>query len=128
MAIDEPKGWISALGGLFFIVLGGLPLLQGLNIISFGLPGFMTTLLGKVLPFILAAGALWLAVDSLMEDDTLRVISLIVGILILAAGILTVLNQFGIIAFGLTFLTATVFNVLFVVLGFFLLIAAFAMW
>ncbi len=128
MAIDEPKGWLSALGGLFFVVLGGLPLLQGLNIISFGLPDFMATLLGKVIPFILAAGALWLVVDSLMEDDTLRVISLITGILILAAGILTALSQFRVVAFALPFLTPVVFNVLFVVLGFFLLIAAFAMW
>lgn len=128
MAIDEPKGWLSALAGLLLIALGGIPILNSWNILPFGIPGFMTTLLAQLFPFVLAVGALWLVIDSLMEDDALRVISLIIGLVVLAAGVLTILNKFAVIGFTVPFLTPFVYSLLFVVLGLFLIIAAFAMW
>ncbi len=128
MAIDDAKGWLSAIGGLLLMALGGIPILNQLNLLPFSLPAFMTGLLAQLLPFILAAAALWLIIDAFMEDGGLMYTSLIIGVLILTSGVLTILNKYAVIAFPLSFLTPFVFNVFFVVLGFFLIIAGFAMW
>lgn len=128
MAIDEAKGWLSVIGGLLLMALGGIPVLNQFNLLPFSLPAFMTGQLAQLLPFILAAAALWLVIDSFMEDGGLRIVSVIIGLFILASGVLTILNKYAVIAFPLSFLTPFVFNVFFVVLGLFLIIAGFAMW
>ena len=128
MAIDEAKGWISALVGLVLLVFGAIPILSNFNLLPFKLPVFMSSLPAQLLPFIIAVGAFWLIIDAFMEDGGIRAISLIIGVLILAVGVLTLLNRFKIIGFALPFVTPLVYSVMFVVLGIFLIIAGFAMW
>ncbi len=128
MAIDEAKGWISALVGLVLLVFGAIPILSNFNLLPFKLPVFMSSLPAQLLPFIIAVGAFWLIIDAFMEDGGIRAISLIIGVLILAVGVLTLLNRFKIIGFALPFVTPMVYSVMFVVLGIFLIIAGFAMW
>jgi uncharacterized membrane protein len=128
MAIDEPKGWMSLILGVVLLALGIIPLLNQFGVIQFGLPGILTTLIPSILAYIFAIAGLVLAVDAFMEDDTLRIVSLIVGVLILAAGVISILNAFQVIGFTVPLLdNPVVYNIIFVVEGIFLIIAAFAM-
>ena len=62
-----------------------------------------------------------------MEDDTIKTVTLIVAALVVIAGVLSALYQFGAIGFSIPFLTYTVFNVIFVIEGILLIIAGAAM-
>ena len=129
MALDEPKGWISMIVGIILLSIGLIPLLNGWGVLPFGLPGFLTSLLSSIVVYLLAIGALYLIIDAFMEDvgDPIGMTTLIIGIAIFALGIITLLNSFGIIGFSIPFLNEMIYNILFVVEGIFLIIAAFVM-
>ena len=124
---DDPKNWSALIVGLLLMALGIIPLLNGWGVISFGLPSFLSNMIPMIATYILALGGILLLIDSFMEDDTLRIISIVISLVIIAAGIIPILNNFGVIGFTIPFLNALVFNILFVLEGLFLTIAAFAM-
>lgn len=128
MAIDEPKGYLSAIAGLLLIALGLIPLLSTFGVIGWNLPTFMLGIIGKIVFYIAAGAGLWLIVTGFMEDDTLRLITIVLGVIILVAALIPLLNSFGVIGFSLGFLNLTVFQVIFVLEGILLIIAAFAMY
>ncbi len=124
---DDPKNWVAVIIGLLLLALGLIPLLNNFGVIGFGLPGFLNGIVSKIGLWIVAAGGLFLLIDSFLEDHSMRMISIVVALLILAVGIIPLLNSFGIIGFTIPFLSVNVYNIIFVIEGLFLLIAAFAM-
>jgi len=125
--IDEPKGYLSALGGLVLVVLGLIPLLNGWGIIPFGLPGFLSGVISGIVVYIIAAAGLWVLIDGFMEDDIMRIVTCVAGVIFLALGVITLLNTFGVIGFAIPGLGQTVYNIIFVIEGILLVIAAFVM-
>jgi hypothetical protein len=122
---DDPKNWSALLIGLLMMALGIIPLLNSFDVIGFG--GFLSGILPKIATYLLAAGGIYLLIDSFMEDDHWRVISIIVALSIIAIGIIQILASFNIIGFSIPFITDTVYYVLFVIEGFFLVMASFVM-
>jgi len=129
MALDQPKGWISLVLGLILLVLGVLPLLAKLGIFGGVNPiAFVTNILtANILQYIVAAAGLVLIIDAFMEMDALRTWTLVIGLIVLALGLIPVLSSFGIIGFTIPFLTALIYQLIFVIEGVLLIIAAFAM-
>jgi hypothetical protein len=127
MAIDEPKGYLSAIAGLILIALGIIPLLNHFGVIGWNFPAGIIGVLFSIMFYIAAAAGLWLIIDGFMEDDTIRMVTVLLGIVIMIAALIPLLNSFKVIPFGLPFLTPTIVQGVFVVEGLFLLIAAFAM-
>jgi len=123
---EPDKSWWSLLFAVIMLAVGALPLLSHFAIISFNL-GFLTTALGKFASYVLAGGALFLIVDSFMEELTEPngVITIIVGLILLVIGILPILG------IGLPFinniLTPIVYYFLFTFEGIALFIASFMM-
>lgn len=129
MALDQPKGWVSLILGLVLMVLGVLPLLANFKVLASNPIAIVSNVLtANILQYIVAIAGLVLIIDAFMEMDTIRVVSLIIGIIVLALGVIPVLNSFNIIGFTIPFLTATIYQAIFVLEGLFLVIAAFAMW
>jgi len=127
-ALDEPKGWIALFVGLVVAALGVIPLLNQFGVIAFNLPEFILNIIPAIAIWLIAGVAFFLFIDSFMEDDAMRVISIIVALALLAVGVIQILFKFGVIGWGIPFLTDTVYLILFVVEGLFLIIAAFAMY
>jgi len=127
MALDEAKGWWSVIIGILIIVLGLIPFLNKFNVIGFNLPTFLQNAIGAFGIYIIAAVGIYLLIDGFMEDDTIKAITLIVAALLVIAGVMSALFQFGVIGFAIPFLTYTVFNVIFVIEGILLIIAGAAM-
>lgn len=123
----DTLSWISLPLGLVLMALGLIPLLS--SVIGFSLPGFLTTLVGSFVPFIISVIALFLVIEAFLEDfpHPMSVITLLVGLLVLVVGVINILNVFGIIGWSIPFLTMAVYNVVFVILGILALIAAFVM-
>ena len=123
---DEPKGKISILVGIVFVALGLIPLLNGWGVLGFTLPAFLIKLIPAIALFAIPALALFLFIDAIDEDDTIKVVTIIVGLIFLVLGVIQILNRFGVIGFGLP-LSDMIYQIIFVVEGFFLIIATFAM-
>ncbi|OVE75094.1 hypothetical protein BVX95_00180 [archaeon D22] len=127
MALDEPNHWISLILGFVLTALGIIPLLNAMGVIGFGLPGFMTGLFGSLFGLIVLAGAgVYLLIDSFFEDDFIFWLTLIISLIIVVIGLIPILFNFGIIGFNIPF-GATIYQILFAIEGFLLIIAAFAM-
>lgn len=122
---NEPKNWMALIGGILLTALGLLPLLNKWGILAF--PYFSSNLFVSLAAYVIAAGGIWLLIDSFMEDDAMRVISIIVAIVLIILGLIPVLATFKVIGFNIPFLTTTFYHILFVVEGFFLMISAFTM-
>ncbi|HLD43031.1 MAG TPA: hypothetical protein VJB08_03530 [Candidatus Nanoarchaeia archaeon] len=91
---------ISFILGLILLVQGGLPLLNTLNLISFTLPALPELALWIVF----VVGGIWLLVDASREaliNKGLMRISLVVGIVLIALGIIPLLNHYRVIGFTL---------------------------
>ena len=123
--LDEPKYWISIVVGILVVALGGIPLLQGWGLIPFPFPPFLAFGINILLWIVAAVGA-YLLIDSLIsEDDTMMWVSVGVAVIILGIAIIQILNNFGIIGFGIPFLSLTILRVLFVIEGLGLILAGF---
>jgi hypothetical protein len=129
----EAKDIISFIVGLLLFALGLLPLLN-----SFGIgPDWMAMkfLPVTILAWIVAVGALYLVIDSVIEitnSSSVGFISILIAFVCLAVGILPILHGFGIgpSFFELSFLGAVgkyLYNVIFMLEGLFLMIAMVAM-
>ncbi|MGM5487700.1 MAG: hypothetical protein ACQESG_02000 [Nanobdellota archaeon] len=124
---DDPKTMANLLVGMVVLALGLIPLLNVLNVIEWGLPGFLSNVIAKIGLYIIAGLGLWLLIDGFMEAEGLQKVTLIVGLVVLALGILPLLSSFGVIPeipFLGFVLNPIVFNVIFVIEGLLLIIAA----
>lgn len=124
MMMTGPRKPVSLLLGLAFVILGGLPLLN-----QFGVLGFSIPQIGGVILWALAlAGGIFLLWDAISENmammglsQQMRLASVIGGLVLLAVGLIPILNSFGIIGFNIPEFAAIVQHVLFVVFGVLLL-------
>jgi hypothetical protein len=124
---DNPRSIFSFLIGLVLTAFGIIPLLQQYKVISFGLPAFLNGFLGSVIMYVLAATGLYLIVQGFMEgfDSTIGKVTVVAGLVILAVGLIPLLNTFHVITFSIPFLTMTIFRVIFVIEGILLVIGSF---
>jgi hypothetical protein len=129
----EAKDILSAVVGALLFALGLLPLLN-----SFGIgPAWMALkfLPVTIISWIVAVGALYLVIDSVIEitnSSAVGFISIIIAFICLAVGVLPILAGFGIgpAFFSLGFLGAVskyLYHVVFMLEGIFLMIAMVAM-
>jgi hypothetical protein len=126
----EAKDIISFIAGALLFALGILPLLQSFGIGPgwFNVWGFLPV---TIISWIVAVGALYLVIDSVIEitnSSAIGFISIIVAFICLLIGILPVLHNFGIGPefFALGFLgsfTKYLYNVVFMAEGLFLMLA-----
>jgi hypothetical protein len=126
----EAKDWISGLVGALVAGLGALPLL---NKFGTGPAWFALDFLPVTLFVYLVAGiGFYLMINSFIEitnSNRIGWTSFLIAIVCLAIGVLQALGRFGIGPewFELSFINQTMYSVIFVVEGFFLMIATFAM-
>ena len=130
----EAKDIISFIVGLLLFALGILPLLAGFGIgpAWFNLFEFLPV---TIFSWIVAVGALYLVVDSMIEitnSSSIGFVSIIIAFVCLAVGVLPILHGFGIgpSFFSLAFLGAAskfIYNIIFMLEGLFLMIAMIAM-
>jgi len=123
----EAKDWLSFFIGAVIFAAGLIPILSRYNIISWNIP---MTLSLVVLQYIIAIGGLYLAINSLIEitnSNPVGWISLLISFVMLAAGLIPILVSFNVFGFSLPFLSEAIYQILFVIEGFFLMIACFAM-
>ena len=112
--------------GILVTALGLVPLLNTWGVIGFNWPEVVLNLIPGVAIWALPALALFLFADAVDEDDTIRAVTIVLGLVFLAFGAIQILNKFGVIGFGLD-LSDVVYQIAFVVEGLFLTIATFAM-
>ncbi|MBW2972597.1 hypothetical protein KY359_06175 [Candidatus Woesearchaeota archaeon] len=130
----EAKDIISFIVGLLLFALGLLPMLSkfGLGPDWFNVWQFLPV---TVVSWIIAVGALYLVVDSIIEitnSSAIGFVSIIVAFICLLIGVLPLLASFGIgpSFFALGFLgpvTSYLFDIVFIAEGIFLMIAMVAM-
>ncbi len=120
----DERSWIPLIAGLIMLAVGGIPLLAELGIITWSI-AFLATTIGKIGSYLLAGGALFLIIDSFIEDITepKGVITMIVGLLLLTIGILSIIG----IATPIfsKILVPMVYYILFTIEGIMLFIGAF---
>ncbi len=122
------RHWISFFVGAIIFVLGLFPLI-GKDAWLFNLTKSVP---GVVLAYIVAFGGLYIIVDSFFEftfHSGVGMGTLIVGLVVLALGLVAVLSSMKVIAFSLGFMAAfgIVYEILFMLEGLFLMIACFIM-
>ncbi|MEK6886923.1 MAG: hypothetical protein AABW88_03755 [Nanoarchaeota archaeon] len=131
-AMMEPKDWFSGLVGIIVFAVGLIPLLEQFNVVNWGISEFLSAgPFMSAVPFILAVLGFYLAIESIIEltnSNHIGWLSFFVGVVIMAIGILSALQSFGIGPglFGLD-LPVLVYNIIFIIEGLFLMIAMFAM-
>ncbi len=123
---DDPKNWSALLIGLLLMALGVIPLLNTFKVITWGTFLHANWLI-SVFPYLLAVGGVYLLIEAFMEDDHWRLVSIVVALLVIAVGVLQILSVFKVIGLNLSFITPLVYNILFAIEGFFLVIASFVM-
>lgn len=115
---------ISAILGLVFLALGLIPLLNLFGVIAWTIPAVA----GMVLWVLAVLGGLFLLIDALKEQQEARhalsVPSGIIGLVVLALGLIPLLGTFGVIAWGLPAFVFLATDFIFVAAGLFLLIGA----
>lgn len=128
----EKKDWLSLFIGVIVFIYGLFPLLHnwGIGPEWFSM-GFLQAI-GNIIPYLIAGLGFYLMVNSVIEitnSNSIGWMSFMIAILILAIGALKTLSVFGVgpAWFALTFIKGVIFNVIFIVEGLFLMIAAFAM-
>lgn len=121
---ESPVSPMSLTAGAVLTALGLIPLLNQLNLIGFGLPGFLTGLVGMIAVYLLAAGGLFLLIDAWGEwGEHIGTVSLIVGLVVLALGIAQILAMFKFIPLAFE-IPLIVYNILFVVEGILLILGS----
>lgn len=126
---DDPKTLANLFIGLVVIALGLLPLLNYFGLIGFTLPAFLSNVVAKIALYVIAGLGIWLLIDGFLEDSHIRMITIVIALVVLVLGLIPLLSSFGVIGsvpFLSFVLQPMVFNVIFVIEGIFLIIAAFA--
>jgi len=121
----EGKDWMSFFMGLVVAATGLVPILNKYEIIGFNLPLSL-----KILQYLVAAAGFYLIINSIIEitnSNSIGWTSFFIAAVIMITALLPILNEFGVISFTIPFMKDMVYQVLFVIEGIFLIIAAFAM-
>ncbi len=116
----ELKDWISGLVGLVIFCLGLFPLLNSRGI---GPGWWAFSLPVKLLSWVVVIGGFYLVINSFIEITNSNVVgwlSFLIAAVITVLGVLQVLGRIG-------WISGIVFNIIFIIVGFFLIIATFAM-
>lgn len=124
MGMGAGRKAFSVILGLIFLALGGIPLLNALNVIGFKLPT-----LPMVVFWVLALlGALFLIIDGFKEGAEIGAKKIIGMVSIVFALVLIVfgLGSFGILPFALPEVSVIIINILFAVAGLLLVIGGFS--
>lgn len=112
---ESPVSPASLTIGFLLLLLGGIPLLNQWGVIPFGLPGFLSNLIVTIAVYILAGAGIFLLVDAWGEwGEHIGTISLVVGLVVIAVGIVHVLGAFGVLP-QLISLPMMAYNILFVI-------------
>ncbi len=124
MGMGSGRKTFSIILGLIFLALGGIPLLNSLNVIGFSLPT-----IPMIVFWILALlGALFLIIDGFKEGaefgakKTIGMISIVFALILIVFG----LGSFGILPFALPEVSVIIINILFAVAGLLLIIGGFS--
>ncbi|MFQ5621101.1 MAG: hypothetical protein ACE5FT_04620 [Candidatus Nanoarchaeia archaeon] len=126
MSWDGMKSTCSFVLGIILFCLGFIPLLQQFNLIGWGLPAFLSGLMPSIFAYLFAVSGIYLLVDSFEEwGEWYFWPTAIVGLIALTAGIIVILNSFGVIGFTVPYMTVTVYNIVFVLEGILLIMGAF---
>ncbi|MBN2142118.1 hypothetical protein JW711_02190 [Candidatus Woesearchaeota archaeon] len=124
------RDWISFFIGLVLFAVGIIPLLSKFKIIGFGLPGFMSSLMGSIFFWIIAIAGAYIIVDGIIEPagHMLHTALLIIGFVFVIAGLIPILHSFKVIGFSVPGLdNLVVYNIIIVVEGLMLMSAGFTM-
>jgi len=125
---EHGRSFPSLIAGLILCTLGSIPLLSQYGVINSPLPESLTGLLTNIALYIISAGGVYLLIDAFLEwGEKIAWVTLVLSFVVLAIGIVPLLNQFKIISFNLGPLSMTAYYIVFVLEGIFLVIAAFAM-
>ncbi len=120
----QMRDWISGLAGAIIFLLGLLPLIGRFT--------FLNNLPVSLVIWIVAGAGFYLAVNSIIEITNSNIVgwwSFGIALVVLIIGLLPLLHSFGIGSawFEFKWLSKTIYNVIFVIEGIFLMIATFAM-
>ncbi len=118
------KSLSSIIAGLIVLFLGAVPLLNKLGMTSFAIPEIPKI----VLQIVLAAAGFYLIIDGFFEigmHPGFGWTSVLIGLSVTLAGILTTLSDLGSFSLTLGFLTSTVIYALYVMVGLLLILGAF---
>ncbi|MBL7051079.1 hypothetical protein ISS04_02845 [Candidatus Woesearchaeota archaeon] len=110
--------------GLLIFAMGIFPLLNKFGVIDFNLP---YTPVGIVLEILLTVGGIYLMIMGFMEDeDFIKWVSIIAGIIVAVMGVIPLLANFG-ISIAIPFLGFLYSPILYVIVGLIMIIGAFFM-
>ncbi len=121
LMFEGAKSIVSVIVGLLLVIIGIIPLLNTLKIISFSIP----TIPQVVLLIILAAAGYYLFIDGIFEfaiSPGMAWLSMGFGLLSGTGGMLKLLN---ILTSVVGWIQGTAINILFVIIGILLIIGAF---
>lgn len=120
------RHWISFFVGLLIFLLGLFPLIGKSNWIP-----LHDTIFGVVAAYIVAFAGLYIIVDSFFEftfHSGIGITTLLIGLVVCALGVIVVLDNMGVVAWGVSgWLSPIIYQVLFILEGLFLMIACFIM-
>lgn len=129
MIFTRPRDSISFIVGAILAVYGLIPLLNAIGLLKFTLPAFLIGLPAEILIWVVAVGGAYVVVDGLIEPkmNMLHPFLIGIGIILLAIGLIPILNKFGIIPFSIPFLGAnlTPYQILITIEGLLLIIGGF---
>ncbi len=122
MGMGSGRKTFSIILGLIFLALGGIPLLNALNVIGFSLP----TVPMIVFWALALLGALFLIIDGFKEEagfgsggsKMIGIISIVLALVLIAFG----LGSFGVLPFALPDVSMLIINILFTLAGLLLVV------
>ncbi|MDA1196812.1 MAG: hypothetical protein O2779_02520 [Nanoarchaeota archaeon] len=129
MALMDMKDWISGAVGTLILLLGALPLISTFGV---GPEWFAFNFPVALLSWVVAVGGFYLIINSVIEITNSNIVGWIsfgTAAVFTTIGVLKVLGQFGKVSgfFAMDFVSGIIFNVIFIILGCFLMVATFAM-
>jgi hypothetical protein len=125
IVFTRPRDTISFFIGLFLTVLGLIPLLLQLKVLSWKLPAFMQTLPFNIAVWVIAVAGLYVVIDGFIEPPAhnLHWFLIVAGIVLFVVGLLPLLHKFGVIGFGIPFIdNMIVYNAIITVEGLLLVV------
>ena len=128
IVFTRPRDTVSFLVGLVLLLVGGIPVLSSMKLLPFGLPSFLTGLVGNIAIWLVAFGGAYVVIDGFIEPPmhSLHWFLIVAGLILLVVGLIPILNKFGVISFNIPFLAnLVVYQVIIAIEGLLLVIGGF---